>query len=284
MRHLIFRIHVLLQKVNDSKMAGFCFDTVQKLFARNGMLFSRKFFSENADRVERVLSMLEDDESKSVYRAMIKYRCCRKRRYINPHMRPKKTIYLDQKLVKPLEDEVFVDCGAFAGESSLAFQQFCISAGKPAPLCVLFEPEPANFTLLKQQLPKFECKPVLFQTGLWREPGRLAFAAGLYSSSRVADAGKSGIRVDTLDRLLDGIPGLPPVTYIKIDVEGSDSDVIRGARHIIQTYRPRIAAAIYHSNEHMLEMPELLREICPTYRFYVRHYSCFEAETVLYCI
>jgi len=270
--------------ISDPKAMGFLGDTLQKLFARDALLSSRAFFRQNAERVEHVLSLMADEKSREAYRSLIQYRCYRKRRYINPHMQPKENSYLDRELVVPLEDEVFVDCGAYSGDSSLAFQAFCVSAGKPAPLCVLFEPEPANFTQLQKWLPEFERVPFLFQMGLWSKAGQLHFTPGLYTSSKIEEAGESSIEVDTLDHVLEGIPGLPPVTYIKIDVEGADLDALYGARNTIERYRPRIAVAIYHNDEHMIGIPEAIAEMCPAYRFFIRHYSSHDGETVLYCL
>ena len=80
------------------------------------------------------------------------------------------------------------------------------------------------------------------------------------------------------------MPTLPPVSYIKIDVEGADLDVLYGAQETIRQYRPRIAVSIYHKDEHMLEIPEFMHEMYPAYKLYVRHYSSMDGETILYCL
>jgi len=269
---------------SDAKAFGFLMDGKQKLFAKDELRAARVFYRANAGRVEHVLSLLADEQSKSAYRSLIQYRCHRRRADIDPHMRPKKTSYLDRELVLPGEREVFVDAGAFGGETSLAFQAHCVGAGRPAPQCVLFEPDAFNFTRLQKNLPKFTKQPICFPMGLWRESGTCNFTPDAFSSSKMEPSGKCQIAVDTLDHVLETLLGLPPITYIKIDVEGADLDVLIGARKTIQAHRPRIAAAIYHSDEHMLAIPEYLHEICPSYRFYIRHYCCVESETVLYCI
>jgi len=269
---------------SDSKAFGFLLDGAQKLRGRDGTREARAFYRENVAREESVASFLADERSREIYRALIAYRCRRKRADINPHMQPKRTSYLDRELVIPGEGEVFIDVGACGGESSLAFQAHCVSAGRPAPLCALFEPDAFNFSRLRKNLPKFMKAPVCFQMGLWREAGECNFIPGAFSSSRMEPSGKGRISVDSLDHILETLPGLPPPTYIKIDVEGADLDALIGARETIRRYLPRIAVAIYHSNEHMLSIPEYLHELCPAYRFYIRHYCCVESETVLYCV
>jgi len=280
-----YKAYVLTSSVlNDSKALGAFVDAFKRRHAADELLRAQQFFGENEERAARVASLLADEKSREVYRSLVQYRCRRERRFVNPHMQPKKTAYLDRDLIVPGESEVFIDVGAFQGNSSLFFQDVCVSAGRPAPQCVLFEPDPFNYGRLQKNLPKFIKRPVCYQMGLWREGGQLGFRPGALSMSRIESVGQGSIRVDSLDHVLEGLPELPPPTYLKIDVEGADLDVIYGAQGIIQAYRPRIAIAIYHTNEHMIEIPEAIHAMCPSYQLYIRHYSCMEGETILYCI
>jgi len=249
----------------------------------DGLRASQAFFAAHEARAARVASLLADEESRAAYRALIQYRCSRERRWVNPHMRKKQTAYLDQTLIVPGESEVFVDAGAFQGLSSLRFQALCLAAGRPAPRCVIFEPDPFNFSRLQKNLPKFQQPPVCYQMGLGRERGQCGFQADKLSMSKIEPSGGGTIQVDTLDHVLEALPGLQP-TYLKIDVEGADLDLLYGAQETIWACRPRIAVAIYHNDEHMIRIPEAIHEIRPDYRLYVRHYSCLEGETILYCL
>ncbi|MCL2300164.1 MAG: FkbM family methyltransferase [Firmicutes bacterium] len=270
--------------ISDSKAIGAIGDAFYRRAAKDRLRAARAFYEANAARVERITSFLADEKSRDAYRALIQYRCTRERRYIDPHMDKKKTAYLDKELVLPGESELFVDAGGLQGLSSLRFQARCIAAGRPAPQCVVFEPDPFNFAQLEKNLPRFLKQPQCFQMGLGAARGQCNFRGGVFSYSKIDPTGKGAIEVDTLDHVLEGLPELPPVTYIKIDVEGADLDVLYGARQTILKHRPRIAVSIYHSREHMLAIPEYLRALCPAYEFYVRHYSCNEGETILYCL
>jgi len=269
---------------SDAKgMAGIA-DAIYRRTSKHKLRAVQDFYRKNADRVEHVASLMADERSRDAYRSLIQYRCTRERRYINPYMDKKKTSYLDKELVVPGEDEVFADVGGFQGLSSLRFQDLCIAAGRPAPRCLIFEPDPFNYSRLEKNLPKFIKKPFCFQMGLGAARGRFNFKTGVFTYCKIDPDGQGEIDVDTLDHVLENMPALPGVSYIKIDVEGADLDVLRGARETILQYRPRIAAAIYHSDEHMLAIPEFLHELCPEYRFYIRHYACMDGETVLYCL
>jgi FkbM family methyltransferase len=59
------------------------------------------------------------------------------------------------------------------------------------------------------------------------------------------------------------------VDYVKVDAEGSDLDVMRGAREILARWRPRIAATTYHDPEHCNEMIALIESLRLGYTFHV---------------
>lgn len=72
------------------------------------------------------------------------------------------------------------------------------------------------------------------------------------------------------------------VTFIKMDIEGSEIKALQGSRNLIQTYRPKLAISIYHKWEDLVDIPTYIHELVPEYKFYIRHYFYSPAETVLY--
>lgn len=67
------------------------------------------------------------------------------------------------------------------------------------------------------------------------------------------------------------------VDYLKIDAEGSDVDVLEGARAVLRRFRPRIAATTYHEADHCERMIGILRELDVGYRTVVRGVVTFDA-------
>lgn len=69
--------------------------------------------------------------------------------------------------------------------------------------------------------------------------------------------------------------------FIKMDIEGAELDALYGARNTLQKYRPKLAICIYHKWVHRYEIPLFLKELLPTYNFYLKksHPRC---ETVLF--
>ena len=77
---------------------------------------------------------------------------------------------------------------------------------------------------------------------------------------------------------------MEPVTFIKMDVEGAELEVIKGAKNIIMRQHPRLAVSIYHKIEDIWEIPTLILEYYSGYQLYLRHYSFSYYDTVLYAI
>jgi FkbM family methyltransferase len=74
-----------------------------------------------------------------------------------------------------------------------------------------------------------------------------------------------------------------PITYIKMDIEGSEYQALDGAREIIQKYKPLLAISLYHLKDDFRKLPLLINEICPEYKHYcLEQYSYWYYDTVLY--
>ena len=74
------------------------------------------------------------------------------------------------------------------------------------------------------------------------------------------------------------------VTFIKMDIEGSELEALKGAQQTIQRDRPKLAICIYHKPEDMTDIPLYIKSLVPEYRLYVRHHSNRCSETVLYAV
>ena len=175
-----------------------------------------------------------------------------------------------------LENEYFVDVGALDGETTKYFLEHFKNG-----YAYVFEPNPEQYKITKKNLSDYKNAECI-QYGLYDENTTLNFAlcetdAG---SASVCKNGSLSIEVRKLDDILKD----KPVTFIKMDIEGSELAALKGAENIIRTQKPKLAICVYHKPEDMWEIPSLLLEYCPDYKFYLRHYSITNTETVLYAI
>lgn len=92
---------------------------------------SKAFFQENKERVEKIKSKLSDDRSRLIYESMINFRCTHNPKYTYKKGIMDKVQYFDKDLIKLGSREVFVDCGAFTGDTIKEFlKKLRIDGGK----------------------------------------------------------------------------------------------------------------------------------------------------------
>jgi len=73
---------------------------------------------------------------------------------------------------------------------------------------------------------------------------------------------------------------LGPTDLIKVDAEGADVEVIRGAERLIREGSPQIAVTTYHRPEHAMELIEFLRSFQPRYQLRLKGFALFNTKTV----
>lgn len=175
-----------------------------------------------------------------------------------------------------MKNEYFVDAGAFNGDTSSYFFQH-VKGGH----AYVFEPNPEQLASARTRLKAYP-HAEFFPYGLYDENQVIRFAScsSDAGSAQISPNGDLEIEVRKLDDVLQD----RKVTFIKMDIEGSELAALRGAEQIIRRQKPKLAICVYHKPEDMWEIPELLLEYCPQYRFYLRHYSITHTETVLYAI
>lgn len=98
------------------------------------------------------------------------------------------------------------------------------------------------------------------------------------SGSKIDESGDSIIQMDSIDNICEN----EKVTYIKMDIEGSELEALRGARKVICRDKPRLGICIYHKPEDLLEIPMFIKKMVPEYKLYIRHHSPHYNETVIY--
>lgn len=175
-------------------------------------------------------------------------------------------------------EEVFVDAGSNELETVIELKKYCKSIKK----AYAFEPDPDNYRKCEENKRLFPDETVkIFPYGTWSERKELFFDSTADGSSHVEETGGISINVVPIDEIV--VP-TEKVTFIKMDVEGSELESLKGACKTIQKDKPKLAICIYHKAEDMLSIPLYIKSLVPEYRLYVRHHSNGAGETVLYAI
>ena len=120
--------------------------------------------------------------------------------------------------------------------------------------------------------------------GAWDSETTLTFYEGNGGSSsfdHISPSFEKAVHIDVtaVDKVVK-----EPITYMKMDIEGSELRALHGAQEQISRNYPSLAISVYHKTEDILDIWNYLRDITPDYRFYIRHHSPCWDDTVLYAI
>jgi FkbM family methyltransferase len=163
----------------------------------------------------------------------------------------------------------FVDVGACKGDFTL----FAAARVGPSGRVVAVEPEPSNATWLRRSIARSAARHVdVHELALSDASGggilhRVDVSAGAYFSSGLHSmlTGAPGprhaleVQTQTLDDLLAGL-GIVQVDVIKIDVEGSEAAVLRGAAETL-TRQPKPPIVLMDLHPDLGVNPQAVAEI-----------------------
>ena len=207
---------------------------------------------EQRSKVLAAFDLWADAQSRQEYLGQLRWRLLFDFEGLGPPSN--ESIYFPRDLIQIDPDEVFVDCGAFDGDTLRDFLQ---AAPGPLSTAVAFEPDPDNFARLQamvRSLPaKVQERLEIARSGVAASDGTVRFAAGGGPSSHIGD-GDVEIDVVALDSYLGG----RRVTFIKMDIEGAELDALRGAAGHIRSQTPILAISCYHRQDHLWTVPLLI--------------------------
>lgn len=187
-----------------------------------------------------------------------------------------RTQYFDLPALPHVEDETFVDTGCWDGGTSLDFAGW---AGRYRHIYA-FEPDPDRQEACQSVLGQMKGNTTLLPYGAWDKRTELHFSDYEEKANCIDANGTICVSVSSIDQELVG----ERVTFIKMDIEGSEMQALRGAEQTIRAQRPKLAISLYHRFEDVIEIPQLILSFHPDYQLYLRHYTFWDSETVLYAI
>lgn len=248
------------------------------LTPHGGVELPYKLF-EQADNIRKALGLWTDNASRREFLGQLNWQVTLDLSALPPHLQPGQ-IYFADELITPLPDEVFVDCGAFDGDT---LQEFINRRGKAFANIVAIEPDPVNCEALEarvSELPGETRNRIhIIQSAVGSKREVVTFNATGTAGSYIGE-GSYQVQCASLDELLDGIKP----TFIKMDIEGAEPDALLGARQIIEKNTPVLAICLYHAQEHLWQIPLFIRSICDKYDFFLRRYSDDCWELVCYAV
>lgn len=238
------------------------------------------------DRLEKVYNLLDDSLSKKIYLTILLSRYYSETEEIAEIFT--ENHYFDTDEFSEInEKEVFVDCGAFIGDTLdrvlnkthkftkyYAFEAFNKN----------YEALVNHVNMIEQEHPSLKEKIVIESKAVSDINGSVGLTVDFddvaVSASFSSDT-KSNNRIDSV-KLDDYFLDKEPPTFIKADIESNEMQMLFGATETIKKYKPKLAISIYHKYEDLYLIVEYIHSLDSNYKFKVRHHTYVFYDTVLY--
>ncbi|MCI9079900.1 MAG: FkbM family methyltransferase, partial [Lachnospiraceae bacterium] len=227
---------------------------------------------EVAEKLKKVKEMLDDKRSVEVFdkrleflggniEALYSMMACEKG-------------YYSEDYYHITDSEIFVDCGAYNGDSLTKLINY--AGGIKKAFC--FEPDYSNYLKLNKCVSEIECGKIITYLAATGETNKTERFESRGTVSSLLGAGDDIVHIERLDDLLSG----EKITFMKLDVEGSELATLKGAENIIKNNVPKLAVCLYHKPEDLYEIPLYLKSLVPEYKIKIRHHTYNIYDTVLY--
>jgi FkbM family methyltransferase len=240
--------------------------------------YARNVLATDFDRIQEAYRFLEDEKSREVYKTKLQYLISKKIGILEEVCDAESDQYMDRGLIELANmDGLFIDGGAYHGENTdEIFKRF--PGTKLKSVCI--DADKNNIAFLQKKYAGNTRIRVVYGA-LEKKNGVIYFENSGARGGKVSGE-HDGEAVPAIG--IDDEYGNQKVSFIKLDIEGSEKNCLLGAEAVIRRDRPVLAICIYHNLEDHWEIPLMIKRMCPDYKLYIRHYHYMGIETVVYAI
>jgi FkbM family methyltransferase len=272
------RPHQAMRKLAAHPVWAIDFFSLRKLRPQGlpEIRFNEEFdseFSRNQEKFEKTYNQLGDLESKKIFSKLIDFRLNQNLLTIADFKEKQDEQYFDDCVQLQSNNETFFDIGGFEGETTLAFFDRAGLGSK----ALVFEPQLENYQRCRSNLahlPNVSTYSIALSDGRFQ-----GYMVGEGSNAHIELGTKHELAFSKVDDFAQTNP-----TFIKVDVEGHEMNVLAGAKQVLTHLSPKLAIATYHQPDHFWRIPELVLGIQPKYTLLLRHYTESIYESVYYFV
>lgn len=189
-----------------------------------------------------------------------------------------------QGVIECAPGDVAVDAGGCYGDTALYFAHKAGPGGRVAS----FEFLPVNLSVFSRNMelnPSLAERIRLYENPVYSESGQELFVLGNGPGTRVVPQASDPTARKILTLKIDDLVAkgdLPCIDFIKMDIEGSELEALKGSASVLQQFKPKLAITVYHDFKDFWTIPQFLDGLGLGYRFYLRHFTIHTEETVLF--
>lgn len=200
--------------------------------------------------IRHAFQLLADDESRRQFVAHLKFRL-RLDHQALPSCAPDN--YFPPGVLPALpSDVVFIDCGAYDGDTIRAF--LAHQRGRFGHIYA-FEPDAHNCARLRSYVASLgtdQERIHVFNAGVGERRARLRFDQAGNMSSSFRAAGSAEVNVLPIDEVVQEAGA---IVYLKFDVEGAEWEALKGCAKLLEHARPLMAISLYHRPDDLWQLP-----------------------------
>ena len=214
------------------------------------------FLARFREDIEKAFSLLADDKSRRVFKGVLDFYYTGRPEYLKAIESDKSEAFEN---ILRLKNESFLDLGAYRGDTVDEFLHY--TDGYTDITAV--EPNPKNYKKLREHISDIKNASAI-NAGISDVGGIMRIGKKAGRMPTLGD--ESGVEVPVVT--VDSLSCQP--SYIKVDIEGTESAMLRGARRTIGMYKPKLNLAAYHRSEDFFSLILQLHAINPDYKIYLR--------------
>jgi FkbM family methyltransferase len=233
---------------------------------------------EHADAVREAAALWADDYSRQEYLNHLKWRALGDMGALPPPD-AEESYFLDS-IYNVLPGEVFVDCGAYDGDTAKQVLQ------RTREIAGFFaiEADPASFRALQNWRrtlePGIAERIIPCNVAVGASRGQIRFNATGGEGACVAEDGD--VIVDCIP--IDELVGEKKPTFIKMDIEGFELEALEGARSVIQKHQPILSICVYHRQDDLWRIPLYIHSLVQDYHLFLRPHDVDGWQLVCYAV
>ncbi|MBQ7114953.1 MAG: FkbM family methyltransferase [Clostridia bacterium] len=236
-------------------------------------IFDRSFLEKHTEEINLAHSLLADDFSRKIFESYVNFQFGGKIEILKEIETSESEIY--ENVLTFNNTECFVDIGAYRGDT---VEKFVAKTNGKYRNIIAAEPDFKTYQKLIrncESLNNFKAVNAAI-TGF---DGEIGFSSLAGRQSSVG--GENMINCLSLPTLCQDVKP----TFIKIDSEGCEIEILKGGEEILKKFKPKLNVAAYHKSEDIFKLPILINAINPDYKIHLRHHPYIPAwDTLFYCI
>lgn len=236
-------------------------------------IFDRNFFNTNLQKIRLARELMADDFSRKIYDGYIEFLFGGELDTLKAITTPEEEAFTN--VLELNNSETYVDIGAYRGDTVDTFLSH--TNGKYNKI-ICAEPDSKTYGKLIEHCKGLACFEA-HNVAVTHIDGEIGFTDAHGRQSAVG--GNKMQKTVTLATLCgENIP-----TYIKIDSEGCENEILFASGNVISLYKPKLNIAAYHKCGDVFNLPILISQLNPDYKIHLRHHPYIPAwDTLYYCV